>query len=92
MTLTYQQTVTIVQLAEDCVPYILIAVGRHFKSKYLKITHSPNMPEQHGRITIGDIEGEKYEFDLDGDYLAITDNHCWVLTPDELDSEDVKET
>ncbi len=83
MKYTYQQTVTVIQLTEDCIDDIQIRIkeNKDFGITYLR-------PE--GVIYI-DTGINNLTFALNGNYLAITDNHCWVMTPDEVIVHEVKE-
>ena len=88
---TYQQTVTVVQLSDDCVNDIATEIGKMDTPKGLiSATYHDITRTKHNMIQI-QRNGVVTCYHLDGRYLAITDNHCWVMTPEELDAQDVKE-
>lgn len=89
---TYQQTVTVIQLADDCCNEIYKGLTAHNPAKYnppiivssdsvAGILHIEGLPWYYGKVI-------KYK--LNGQYLAITDTHLWVMTRDELDSQTLK--
>ncbi len=86
---TYQQTVTVIQLADDCVEniYNVLTADDPNKGNPAVIISSDSV----ARILTIERNYRQYKFTLNGNYLAITDNHLWVMTPDELDAQDAKE-
>lgn len=84
---TYQQTVTVVQLAKDCANEIYKALTADTSDNKV-IVGSDSVTRM---LHIHNHNGSDYLFPLNGQYLAITDNHCWVMTADKLDAQDVKE-